>query len=89
MSDRTSRPGQDFYIALIQSTLRAFRKHKEPMSYTDRSAHANKAKSYRYFRQYRNPGQDASGKMTHMVTLLQQHLPYYRRRYTVYRTPKT
>ncbi len=33
------RPGQDFYIALIQSTSRAFRKHKEPMSYTDRSAH--------------------------------------------------
>ncbi len=28
------------------------------------------------------------GKMAHMVTLLQQHLPYYRRRYTVYRTPR-
>ncbi len=40
-----TRPGQDFYIALIQSTSRAFQKHKEPMSYTDRSAHANKAKS--------------------------------------------
>jgi len=32
------------------------------MSYTDRSAHANKAKSCRYFRQYRNPDQEASGK---------------------------
>ncbi len=31
------RPGQDFYIALIQSISRAFREHKEPMSYTDRS----------------------------------------------------
>ncbi len=38
-----TRPVQDFYIASIQSTLWAFRKHKEPMSYTDLSARANKS----------------------------------------------
>ncbi len=59
------------------------------MSYTNQSAHANKDKSYRYFRQYRNPGQDASGKNgMYGHPMLQHLLPYYHRRYTVYRTPK-
>ncbi len=62
------RPGQDFYIALIQNISRAFWKHKEQMSYTDQSfftvygLHTQTKPNTRYFRQYRNPGQDASGK---------------------------
>ncbi len=75
------RAGQDIYITLIQSTSIAFRKHKELMSYTDRSAHSNKATSYRCFRQYSNPGQDATGKndtyghpITTTLTILSQKI---------------
>ncbi len=50
------------------------------MSYKDQSAHANKAKSYiDIYRQYRNPGQYASGKnvtydhpITTTLTILSQ-----------------
>lgn len=49
-----------------QSTSRAFWKHKEPSVWYFDVIHwlvANKAKTYIFsFRQYRNPGQDASGK---------------------------
>ncbi len=47
------RPGQDFYIALIQSTSIAFRKHN--------GLHTQTKPNPRYFRPYRNPGQYASG----------------------------
>ncbi len=63
-----THPGQDFYIALIQSTSRCVLKHKEPR-HTPIGLHTQTKPNPRYFRQYRNPGQDASWKMARMVTL--------------------
>ncbi len=81
-----TRPGQDFYFALIQSTSKAFRK-QEPMSYTSIGLHTQTKPNPRYFRQYRNPSKDTSSKNGTYKHPIQQHIPYYRRRYTASHTP--
>ncbi len=63
-------PCQEFYTALIQNTTRAFRKHKEPMAYTDRSAHAYKSQILDILGNIEILARMRPGKMARMVTLL-------------------
>ncbi len=84
-------PGQDFYITLIQSSLPRKRiENIRNWCHSQIGLHTQtKPNPVDILGNIEILTKMRPGKMARMVTLLQQHLPYYCRRYTVYRTPLT